>query len=331
MTGLAFLKPAGRALLGAALLAFLHPAAAQTLPPPTRDALDQGVGSRVVAFSVLGGADAISGGSYAWHEQDETLQLLKIPLRYEFRAERPYAIGDTGLSWSPVLQGSAGYVSTTTSFGGTPLEGNSSETSTYIAGLGGGARVHLAEWLSVLPAFEADFSYSSEHFHAGNAAGAGVMAAEATAGELVDWSFYGMTLVPQADVRLGRWWDNVKPGLTSRYAFYHGVPLQDAPDLSTFAEDSQVWINQASVEFRTPWVVGSKPLRVGARVDRTNAYGGLADAMKTGAFQTAGAHVALGMEEGLLGPVDGLGLGGAYTWSNQFTGWSVEIQASLQF
>ena len=323
-------KPAARALLGAALLAAL-PAAAQTLPPGTGQALDRGIGDRVVAFCILGGMENVSGGAYTWRDSDETLPLLKVPLRYEIQADRPYWIGETGLSWSPVLQGEAGYVSSSTAFENTALEGNQSESSSYIAGLGGGARVHLSDAVSVLPLFEALYSYSAERFHVGNAAGSAVLAAAAAGGEYVDWSVHGMTIVPQADIRLGRWWDDVKPELTSRYAFYHGVPIQGAPDLSTFETDSHTWINQASVEARTPLAVGTERIRVSVHAARANAYGGLADAMKTGAFHTAGARAALGVEEGILGPVDAVGLGGAYTWSNRFTGWAVELRASLRF
>lgn len=61
--------------------------------------------SGVVVFSVLGGADFISGGAYSWRDLDASVSVFKIPLRYEPDAGRPYAIGDTGLRWSNVFTG----------------------------------------------------------------------------------------------------------------------------------------------------------------------------------------------------------------------------------
>ena len=82
-------------------------ARAQTLPPGALDQLDQLIGSRVETFAVLDTQSGASGGTYASKFNDTELAITRVTGRGDVAAPKP--LGESGILWTPVVEGGIGY------------------------------------------------------------------------------------------------------------------------------------------------------------------------------------------------------------------------------
>jgi hypothetical protein len=297
-------------------------AAAQAAPSlaDIRDQLDQVVGNRVEATVILGGQEVPQGGLFTWSFNGVDAGILKYPWSVEWGEPRP--LGIAGLTWTPVLLGSAGTAYFVNKFRDGPLAGNESTYTTYSLGLGGGARIGLLPDLSVLPSFGLLYAYTENDFDAGTEPGRA--AEQAVDGRLVNWHTHTLTFVPSLALRYRPTFGRVTVGLTSTYTYFATVPIARSTEAYSFTSDSQVWNNRVALDVATPWAVAGWPLLVGVFLDRAELFGGLRDSLKTDHFYSTGAYVALD-PGGWLWKVKQIGLAGSYFWSESFSGWTLGV------
>jgi hypothetical protein len=315
------------ALVGC-LLGEASPAAAQPAPSleDIRDQLDQVVGNRVEATVILGGQEVPQGGLFGWSFNDVEAGVLKYPWSTELGAPRPLGVG--GLTWNPVLLGSAGTAYFVNRFRDGPLAGNESTYTTYSLGLGAGARIGLLPDLSVMPAFSLLYAYTENDFDAGTQPGRA--AEQAVDGQLVNWHTHTLTLVPSLALRYRPSFGRVTLGLTSSYTYFATVPIERSTEAYSFTSESQVWNNRVEVDVVTPWAVAGWPILVGGFFNRADLYGGLRQSLKTDHYYSTGAHVALD-PKGRLWKVTEIGVAGSYFWAESFSGWTLGIDWAVAF
>jgi hypothetical protein len=318
------------ALLATALVALAGPALAwgQTLTPTQRQQLDEGVGDRVGALTVLASDQSAAGGLYGWRGNEERVDVTKFTWYVEFNEDDPLPLGDTGIRWSAVYQGAMGYVEVNTEFPNTFLAGNHSTTKSLILGMGGGARFYLTEDFSVLPTFQLIYSYTRERFDSKNANGDLVQSA--SGGEFVDWDVNQLTYSPQAEIRFRHRWGDWRLTVSSVYSYYQGQPVGSVPDVSAFESESNVWLNKADLEWWTPLFISHYQVRTGVFFQRQDLYGGVVNALLTDFVYAVGMRVVLDVQ-GYLPLCEYIGLGATYFWSNVFQGTSWGIEVSILF
>ena len=260
------------------------------------------------------------GGFFTWSFNDVDAGVLKYPWGVELGDPRPLGAG--GLTWTPVLLGSAGTAYFANNFRDGPLAGNESTYTTYSLGLGGGPRIGLLPNLSALLTFSLLYAYTENDFDAGTDGGRA--AEQAVDGRLVNWHAHTLTFIPAVALRYRPTFGRVTLGLASTYTYFATVPVVRSTEAYSFTSDSQVWNNRLDVEVVTPWSVAGWPLLAGGFVQRGELSGGLRDSLKADHVYSVGAHVALD-PRGRLWKVTQIGLAGTYFWADSFSGWTLGV------
>ena len=324
-------SPGVPSLSGAILALMLStgPAWAQTLPPGALEQIDQVVGSRVETFAVLDTQSGASGGTYASKVNDTDLSITRVTGRGDVAAKRP--LGNTGILWSPVLEGGIGYATYENHFDGGALAGNQSTVTSLAAFLGGGVRFTVWEDWSLTPTFGVIYAHSENDFEARNEAGQAVLRlAGSQANDLINWSADTITLVPGIEVRYRHLFGTVQLTVTSRFKYFHTQPIERSTTALSFESTSEWWLNEVDVEWRMPLYLWGRQLRTGAYVSRSEIFGGVEETFKTNYLHQAGGRFVMDIQ-GLLWHVEYVGVGAGYFWSDKFSGWSVGAEISFAF
>ncbi len=297
-------------------------AAAQVSPSlmDIQEQLDQVVGNRVEATVILGGPEVPQGGLFTWSFNGVDAGVLKYPWIVELGDPRP--VGGSGLTWTPVLLGSAGTAYFVNKFPDGPLAGNESTYTTYSLGLGAGSRLGLLPDLSLLPSFSVLYAYTENDFDAGTEPGRA--AEQAVDGRLVNWHTHTLTFIPALALRYRPTFGRVTLGLVSTFTYFATVPVARSTEAYSFTSESQVWNNRIEIDVVTPWSVAGWPLLVGGSFERADLFGGLRDSLKAGHFYAVGGYVALDPKDRLW-KVKQIGLAGSYFWSDSFSGWTLGV------
>jgi hypothetical protein len=317
-----------RVVLLLGLLAGAGEVAAQPTPSlaEIRGQLDQVVGGRVEAAAILGGQEAPQGGLFRWGFNDVDASVLKYPWSVDLGEAR--RLGSGGLTYVPVLLGSAGTASFVNHFSEGPLAGSESTYRTYSAGLGAGPRIALVPDLSVLPAVSLLYAYTENDFDAGSDRTPATEAA--IEGRLVNWHTHTLTFIPSLELRYRPTFGPLTLGLTSSYAYFRTVPIARSTKAYSFDSESQTWSNRADVELRTPWAIAGWPVLLGGFLNRIETFGGISETVKADHVYATGGHVGLD-PGGRLWMVKRVGLAGSYFWTRAFSGWTFGIELDLTF
>jgi hypothetical protein len=320
-------RPALLALL-ASLWVRPVPVVAQPVPSAAevRAELDRVVGDRVEVTAILGGQEAPQGGLFTWAFNDVDASILKYPWSAE--ADTPRPLGIAGLTWTPVVLGSAGLGSFTNRFQDGRLAGNESTYTTYSAGLGTGPRIWFLPDLSVLPSFSLLYAYTENDFDAKTDVGRQVEAAVDE--RLVNWHTHTLTFIPSLALRYRPTLGRVTVGLTSTLTYFATLPVARSTEAYSFRSDSLTWNNRLEAEVLTPWAVRGWPLLAGGFLQRSELSGALRDSLRADHVYSTGAHVALD-PKGRLWKLSQVGLAGSYFWADSFSGFTFGIHLKLGF
>jgi hypothetical protein len=301
-------------------------AAAQTLPPGILEQFDQLIGSRVETFSVLGTQSGASGGTYASKLNDTDLAITRVTGRGDVAKGKP--LGDSGILWSPVVEGGVGYGTFENHLTTGALAGNQSTIETLAVFLGGGVRFTVWETLSLAPTFGVIYAHSENDFDARNDAGQEVV--RLAGNSLVNWSADTYTLVPGIELRYRQLFGTVQLTLKSAYKYFYTQPIGRSTTALSFESTSQWWFNEVDVEWRMPLYLWGRQLRAGAYVGRSDLFGGLEDSFGTSYFYQAGGRFVMDVQ-GLFWKLEYVGVGAGYFWSDNFSGWTVGAEISFAF
>jgi hypothetical protein len=330
MKGGEYLLPHGRGhwpgAAGVLLLLILMagPAAQGQVPPAVIDQLDQAIGERVEATAVLGTQSIASRSGLGWTLNDASGDIYKIPWKFEL--QRPQPLGESGVTWTPVMEGGAGYAKFENHFVNNVLSGNESDFETLALSIGGGPRFYFgSSGFSVLPAFDFLFAYTKNTFIARTPTGQALVAD----GQYVNWEACTISLVPSFELRyrkeFGRW----TPTFTSAYAYFTTMPLSRSTTALSFRSDSKVFANKMDLDYLTRWCFLYCPVHFGGDVSRTDLFNGLRTALATDFYYQAEGRVTWDLPGKLWG-LGSVGVAGGYFWCSSFNGYSIGLDVTLR-
>ena len=305
-------------------------ARAQTLPPGALEQLDHLIGSRVETFAVLDTQSGASGGTYASKFNDTDLAITRVTGRGDVAAPKP--LGNSGILWTPVVEGGIGYGTFENNFPGGALAGNQSTVESLSVFLGGGVRFTFWEHVSLAPTFGVIYAHTENDFDARNDAGREVLrlAGPDAVSNIINWSADTFTLVPGLELRYRRLFGSVQLTLKSMFKYFHTEPIERSTTALSFESTSQWWFNEVDVEWRMPVYLWERQLRTGVYFARSDLFGGLEDSFGTPYFYQAGGRLVMDVT-GLFWKLETLGIGAGYFWSDNFSGWTIGAEISFAF
>jgi hypothetical protein len=319
---------AAKFLRGLILLVGTLPAtgrAQPSLPPGVVAQLNQAIGQRVEATAVLATQSTVSRIGLGWTVNDADGAIYKVPWKFELHDARP--LGESGLKWTPVLEGGAGYGSFVNHFNQSVLAGNESRYQTGAVSFGAGPRFYFGDsGFSLLPAFDLLYAYTDNDFTANTLLGQ-IVAAD---GRYVNWQAQTLSLVPSFEARYQNTFERWTPEVTSSFVYFATRPITSSTSALNFISSSMAWANKVDLDYQTPWAAWSCPFHVGVNYTFTELYGGLRESLGTTHYSQADARVTLDLL-GKVWKIHTVGLSGGYFWCAAFKGYSIGLEGSMKF
>jgi Solitary outer membrane autotransporter beta-barrel domain len=289
--------------------------------------LEDVVGDRVEAVTILGGDYGAAGGLYAFRGgKVANVSVSKFGGNGDVASPRPLGIGT--LTWAPVLQGNLGFISADNRFESGFLDGNEMQFDTLAVQGGGGARFYITDHISLAPLVSGIYGHTENEFVAHNAVGQAVKTA--ATGRLVDWEIDTWSFLPGAEFKYDWAWRRTVFQFGSRYNFIHTESFHSSSPLVEVRGDSHTWENKLDVDVPLGWKVFGRELRTGGFVSRTELSGGIAEGLNANHFYTFNGRLVVDLL-GAVWKVRWLGLGSSYFLADHFSGWTAGLDVRFQF
>jgi hypothetical protein len=298
-----------------------------TIPTEALRQLQDTVGARVEAVTVLGGDYGAAGGIYTFRGGTlASLSVSKIGGAGEVAQERSLGLGD--VTWAPVLQGNVGYVQAGNQINRGFLRGNVLTYDVAAAQFGGGARFHFNEHLSVAPTVSGMYGHVENELVAHN--GRGRFVEQNGRGRFVDWSADTWSVTPSVDGIYEWTWGRTRWEFTSRYSFFHTESFQSSTPFVSIEGDSHTLENKVDVDVPLGWKVFGRELHTGGFFSRTELFGGISDGLRENHIYTANGRLVLDFSD-KSSFLRWIGLGGSYFFGDAVSGWSAGLDMRFEF
>src|ERR1700722_5514022 len=139
----------------------------------TREVADQvrsGIENRIESLTILGGDFGLTDGTFRSHGPFDPVES-NVDVKYDVDkfggsgdVGDPQAIGDSGISWQPWLQGNMGYLDSKYEMGSGQLAGDTNKVTTKAIEFGGGARFWFGDSFSVAPTLMGLYGHTSDDY-----------------------------------------------------------------------------------------------------------------------------------------------------------------------
>lgn len=308
------------------LCSLLLPWGAQAVTPEEASKISTAFGNRVEAATILGGNDSASGGVYDFSANKANINIFKIAGHGDVTA--PMSLGESGLSWNPILGGSIGYIQCESNLNFAPYIGNRIQNHSFFSSLGGGGRLWFTKELST------SASATLLYTHFTNTITSQTSGIPAAADSLLDWNADTITAIPSVDIRyrIGLTKD-LQLEFTSLYSHFATWQIDNSsPDLNVSGA-SDTWANKLDLDQRLPWKLLGYNLHTGGFFSVMNLFGSAADGFDASAIYTGNIRLVVGDIPGIWKAwfVNWLGLGASYFWAGSFSGWSYGADVKFVF
>jgi hypothetical protein len=289
-----------------------------------RRQLNDFFGSRAEVGVVLGAADSASSGSYTVDgkngNEDLDFGLTKFGGGGEIGQARK--LGDSGMTWNPVLMGNIGVLSGKNNITVGPLAGNKIDESALGLQFGGGMALHLTERFTVTPTIGVIYGHYEQDFIAHTPNGFVVkQAIEDSADSLGITPGIGLSYkIPMGKNLLD---------LSAHYTFYGTEDISDSE--FDIGGSSHVFEQKADIDIPLSAQLFNCPLHTGGYVSLTEVAGDMGDTMNSDVWATIHGRLLLNTENKGLWKMDRIGLGASYIAADHFSGWDAGIEVSFKF
>ena len=284
--------------------------------------------SRSETLAIMGGDDGISGGTYRFYDDGSCMSITKLGGKGILG--EPNRLGDSDMSWAPLLGGTIGYISGENSFNNNPvLSGNKEKFATFAVGLDAGVKLNLTKELSIGPSLGLIYAHSDSTFEPGTALGTHLK--QLYAGQLFDWNIDTFSLVPALDLQYEKPLTNdLTLALLSRFAWFNTWSVASSSSYLHGSGSSYDWENRVDLDLRLPLTLFGFPLHTGGFVALDVLGDDFRDTVGTNTMYTINGRLVLGELTGLW-KLNWLGLGVSYIAAKSFYGYSVGLDARLKF
>ena len=297
------------------------------LPPDVVSRLQNTIGSRIEAMTILGGDYGVAGATYNADNNDLDISISKFGGMGDVGDPRP--LGDSGLKWQPRLQGNMGYLTTERDFDTGLLAGDKSENSSFAIQFGGGARFWFTEHLSLTPTIMGMYGHSENDYSARSAFSQANKDDLEDAG-LIDWDADTWTVRPAAELSYLWTWKRTVIEIISSFAYFHTEDFNTSSSNVSVDGDSETWQNKIDVDIPLGVNLFKRELHTGGFFSRTEFLGDIEDGIQADHLYEAHGRLVLDFL-GKLWKVKWIGLGGSYLWGNNFDGWSAGLDVAFKF
>jgi hypothetical protein len=336
VSGCSFKAVSARTLgLAALLLISALPKGTQAQISPSQATLvENAIGARVEALTILGGDFGFSDGSFhstgalrPGTNGDVDTSVTK--LGGDGDVGDPRSLGDLNIGWQPRLQGNMGWLDSSDHLQSSPLAGDTTEFRTFAIEFGGGARFWTSQNFSLAPTVMVLYGHTDDTYSAQSAFGRQNLPDLQQLG-LADWSVDTWSFRPalnaQYIIALDRMFITLSTDATGFYT--HGFNRSNVH--VRVGGDSGFVTNKIDVDIPLDVEFYGHELRSGGYVSRTDLLGDL----KTGlaAQHLNEVHARLVMDFlNQLWKLQWLGIGASYLWGTNIDGWTVGADVAFRF
>ncbi len=310
--------------------------AAPQIRPIETQQLQESIGNRIEALTILGGDFGLSDGSLRStgsgvlrpkEYTDTQLDVTKIGGAGDIGDPQP--LGHSGIGWQPRVQGNMGYLESTNFIHGAPLDGDTSTFRDFAIQFGGGARFWFSEHLSMAPTIMGMYGHTSNTYTAVSAFGRNNLARLTGLG-LVDWQVQTWALRPALNLQYLITWDRLIVTLSSDATYFHIQSFQASNKGVQVDGDSGSWSNK--VDFDVPLGVrlDGHELRTGGYFSRTELFGDLKSGLNVQHIDEVHGRLVLDFLNQLW-KVQWIGIGGSYLWGTNIRGWTLGADVAFRF
>ena len=330
-------KPATSGQLGLVALLCLSALATSAraqISPTQASLIENAIGARVEALTILGGDFGLSDGTFhttgalrPGRAVDTDTRVTKVG--GDGDVGDPMPLGDVDVGWQPRLQGNMGYLESSNHLRADPLAGDTSELETFAIEFGGGARFWTSQRLSFAPTIMGLYGHTDDSYLTGSEFGRANLAQLRQLG-LADWSVDTWSFRPALNVQyvvpIGRALVTVSSDPTG--FFTHGFDRSNV-NLKV-GGDSGFVTNAIDLDIPLGVELDGHELRSGGYLSRTDLFGDLKTGLEVQHLNEIHGRIVLDFLNQLW-KVRWLGLGASYIWGTNITGWTVGADVAFRF
>jgi hypothetical protein len=328
---------ASSGILGPAALLFLSALPTSTraqISPAQASRVENAIGTRVEALSILGGDFGLSDGKFHSTSalrlgSSANVDTSVTKLGGNGDVGDPVPLGDLNIGWQPRLEGNMGYLDSAYHLKDPPLAGDTSDIRTFAIEFGGGARFWTTESLSFAPTVMVLYSHSHDTYSAQSSFGRQNLSELQNLG-LVDWSVDTWSLRPALNIQYVVAIDRVLITLSSDPTGFitHGFA---GSNVHVRVEgDSGFVTNKVDLDIPIGAELFGHELRSGGYVSRTDLLGDLQTGLAVQHLNELHGRIVLDFLNQLW-KLQWLGVGASYLWGTNLTGWTVGADVAFRF
>jgi hypothetical protein len=310
-----------------------HSAECQIAPEQAAQIQDV-VGDRVEALTILGGDYGLAGGDFRSTGRFQfggrtTAQLGVTKAGGSGTIGDPQPVGDLNIGWQPQLQGNMGYLVATNDLNDTLLQGDVNRYDSFAVEFGGGVALWLSSQFSVAPTLMVLYGRTSNTYTA-NSAFMKENLPLATQMGLVGWSAESWILRPALDFQYVINWDRTIITLTSSPTYFHTVSFSSSNPNVGLSGNSGFLGNTVDVDIPLGLELWGHELRTGGDFSRTDLFGGLKTGLNEEYLYEVHGRLVLDFLNQLW-KVQWIGIGASYNWGSNIKGWSAGADVAFRF
>jgi hypothetical protein len=306
---------------------------AQVSPGEART-IQNAIGARVEALTILGGDFGFSDGTFHLTGALEPGQRADVDLnvtKFGGAGEigDPMPLGDLGIGWQPRIQGGMGYLESTNHEEAPPETGDSNEFKTSSIEFGGGARFWASERFSFAPTLMALYGHTVDSY-AVQSAFAKQNLPELEQLGLINWNINTWSLRPALNIQYVIPLDRTRVTLSSDSTDFYTRGFAPSNANVRVEGNSGFLTNKIDVDVPLGLELFGHELRSGGYLSRTDLFGDLKTGLAVQHLNEIHGRIVLDFLNQFW-KFQWLGLGASYVWGPNITGWTVGADATFHF
>lgn len=323
-----------RGIAASLLLSGLPIAAQAQISPAQETQIQNNIGARVEALTILGGDFGLSDGTFhsgsarrSGPPSDVETGVTK--LGGDGEVGDPMPLGDLSVGWQPRIQGNMGWLESS-SYPRSPQQlGDSSVLETFAIEFGGGARFWTSQRLSFAPTVMVLYGRTVDTYSAQSAFGLRNLAQLRRLG-VVDWSIDTWTVRPAVNVQYVVALDRALITFSSDPTGFFTRGFNRSNVHVTVGGDSGYVTNKIDLDVPLDIELYGHELRSGGYLSRTDLLGDLQKGLDVQHLYELHGRIVLDFLNQLW-KVQWLGLGASYIWGTNINGWTVGADVAFRF
>jgi hypothetical protein len=322
------------ALVASLLLSSLPDVTLAQVSPGEAKTIQEAIGARVEALTILGGDFGFSDGTF--HSTgvlapdlraDVDLRVSKVGGAGEIGDPMP--LDDLGIGWQPRIQGSMGYLTSTNHISSAPETGDTSEYRTSSIEFGGGARFWTSESLSFAPTLMALYGHTADSYSAQSTFAKQNLPELKQLG-VIDWNTDTWSLRPALNIQYVIPLDRTRITLSSDSTEFYTRGFARSNANVRVEGNSGFLTTKIDLDVPLGVELFGHELRSGGYVSRTDLFGDLKTGLDVQHLNEVHGRIVLDFLDQLW-KFQWLGLGSSYIWGPNMTGWTVSVDATFRF